>query len=122
MNILYGLGYCLLIISIIKAIDFQIKKRKGKIVKPFNKTYFLRDNWMDYLINVGISFLVYQFNEDAINSLNYLIDQLNLNWQIPEVDNKMFYFVLIPVVIAIISYKFFRKKVSIPIQNKITKP
>ncbi|WP_378186876.1 hypothetical protein ACE939_00825 [Aquimarina sp. W85] len=120
MEILKGFGFSLLIITIIKLIDYRLKKRKGLIHGSFDPVYFFKDNWMDYCINIGLSFIVYSFDHDVIVWVNEFLDKMEFKWQLIHVENKLFFFVLVPVVIAGISYKFFRNKLAIPTQQKVS--
>ncbi|WP_109437808.1 hypothetical protein [Aquimarina sp. AU119] len=119
MEVIKGLLVCFLMMTIIKFIHFKYL-RKNKSNEKFDILIWIQDNWMDYFIYIGISFLVYVYNTDAINTINYVLQKIGTDWRIPDIENRSFYFVLGPIVLSFIAYKFLRNKVSKPVQNKIT--
>ncbi|SHJ45557.1 hypothetical protein [Aquimarina spongiae] len=120
MEIIKGLAIAFLLVTIIKLIIYQYNKRIGKITGKFDWVYFARDNWMDYVINLGLGLIVYLYDHDAFNTINYVLETFETKWRIPHIENKGFYFVLTPIIVAAVTFFAFRKKVSIPIQMLVT--
>ncbi|WP_438423146.1 hypothetical protein [Aquimarina macrocephali] len=119
MDILKGLIICFIMITVIKFTIYKLKKQKG-IVGKFSFKYYMRDNWMDYFTHLSLSYVTFEYDQDVIVFLNYLFSKMGLEWTVPHVENNEFYFVVTPIALTALFYLWLRKKVSNPIQRKIT--
>ena len=120
MDFLKGLLYCLFVVTLLKIIHFKYFRSKvTNEPTEWNFEYWLKNNWMDYFIQVGISILFVEFSTEILSSVNPIIKKF-IDWEIPNVNNNIYYFILVPVLITVITYKFLRKKISQPLQNKVT--
>ena len=119
MEFLKGLMYCIFIVTILKLVSFKYFRRPittEPVKWSFN--YWIKNNWMDYVIQVGTSLLFVEFSHEIILSVNPVLKKF-ISWQIPHVENTLYYFILIPIIITLVTYKFFRKRISQPIQDII---
>ena len=115
INIWRGILISFATISIWKLIRFQFRDRS----KKFSFNFWLRDNWADYPINIGIAAIFFVFENDAIKAINQLLAYFKTNWVVPDPENKGFLFVLIPCIVLLVFYPMFRKFLSKPIQNMV---
>lgn len=119
MEIIKGMVVCFLVITAIKFTIYKLKKQKG-LVGKFSFKHYRKDNWMDYVIYLTISYVTYEYNMDVVIFLNYVFSKIGLDWTIPSVNNNEFYFVVTPIAFTFLFYFWLRKKVSNPIHRKIT--
>lgn len=119
MELIKGLLMCILVITIIKFIRFRYLGKNQNNPQDFSWKFWVKDNWMDYIINLGLSLIVYTYDHDAITTINTVFKKLSLDWEIPHFENSGFYFVLVPFLVALLTYKYLRKKVSVPVQKTV---
>lgn len=93
-------------ITVMKYVSYKMRKND----KPFNFKYWFANNWMEYPIHLFLSWLVFYFDHDFINLINYLLNKTGMSWEMMHFDNSSFYFVAVPVALTLASYKWLRKK------------
>lgn len=106
IGILGGLMIAFGMITVMKYVAYKMRKNN----KPFNFKYWLANNWMEYPIHLFISWLVFFFDHDFINMINYLLKKTGMSWEMMHFDNSSFYFVAVPIALTLASYKWLRKK------------
>lgn len=107
MEILKGIGYCLLVISLYKIIHYKYFRDS---VLAFSRIYWIRKNFIDYIMLVGVSFVTVQYSHEIIDVLNIVLTKLTIDWQVPHFEDNSFYWVLVPVVFPLVMGKFAKKK------------
>ena len=115
MEALKGLIIAFVVISLWKLIRVKFLR---KTTSKLNLKFWIANNWMDYVIHMGISFLFFFFEHDALGVINPILERNEL-WVIPHPENKLFIFVMIPVFVSLILYPLLRKVLSNPIQEKV---
>jgi NADH:ubiquinone oxidoreductase subunit 5 (subunit L)/multisubunit Na+/H+ antiporter MnhA subunit len=118
MEIIIGIGYCMLVISIYKYIHFKYFRDS---VMPFSWKKWLSNNIGDYMMLVGVSFITVQYSSEVIDVVNIVFNRLSLGWQIPHFEDNTFYWILVPVILPLILGKFAKKKIRKPISD-VLKP
>jgi len=116
MEILKGIGYCMLVISIYKYIHFKYFRDS---VMPFNWNKWISNNIGDYMMLVGVSFITVQYSCEVIDVVNIVFAKLTIGYQIPHFDDNTFYWVLVPVILPLILGKFAKKKIRKPISEAL---
>ena len=107
MEVLIGIGYCLLVITIYKIVHYKYFKTSAI---PFSWSYWIKKNFIDYIMLVGVSFITVQYSHEIIDVLNIVFNKLTIDWQIPYFEDNSFYWVLVPVVFPLVMGKFAKKK------------
>lgn len=111
LEILRGLGYGCLVVTLIKLVDYKYLRNEANKDRKFNFKFWLRDNLIDYFILLGVSFLFIEFSTEIIDSINPIVLKF-VDWQIPHVENTIYYFLIVPVILSVITYKFFRNRIT----------
>lgn len=119
MEIIKGIGWSILVITIVKLVHYRYFRDKSTGPLKFNPRYWLADNWMDYVIQVGVAFMVVQYSHESIALLNSFFEKVGISWVIPYFEDVSFYWLLAPVITALLLYKFGRNKISMPVQQKV---
>jgi hypothetical protein len=115
MDIWTGLLITFLFITLIKLILYRFDVDR----KPFKPTFFTMDSWMDYVIHLSITAIFFFFEEDTITFINPWLGGVDERLRIPEIKNKGFIFIIIPILVSTIGYKLARKYISKPVQEKV---
>lgn len=100
-------------ITVMKYVAYKMRKND----KPFKFKYWIANNWMEYPIHIFLSWLVFYFDHDFINMVNYLLKKTGMGWEMMHFDNTSFYFVAVPIALTLASYKWLRKKADKAQQN-----
>jgi len=119
MEILKGIGWSILVITILKFIHYRYFRDTTTGPLKFDLWYWVQDNWMDYVIQVGVAFMVVSYSHEIIDLLNQFFEKTGIGWVIPHFEDVSFYWLLAPVITALLLYKFGRKKIAIPTQQKV---
>ncbi|WP_435624465.1 hypothetical protein [Flagellimonas sp.] len=116
MEILKGIGYCVMVISIYKYIHYKWFRDS---ILPFNWKYWFNKNLGDYLMLVAISFITVQYSNEIIDLLNMGLEKFTIDWRIPHFEDITFYWILMPVIVPLILGKFAKKKIRKPLSDRV---
>nr|WP_299067226.1 hypothetical protein [uncultured Allomuricauda sp.] len=117
LNIWKGLLVTFMVITLWKFMRFWFRNTNRK--DPDLK-FWLANNWGDYPIHLGITWMFFFFEQDVLAVLNPLLIKLGTTWQIPHPENKGFLFILVPMVVSIVLYPILRKYFAKPTQQAIS--
>lgn len=104
-----GLGILIAfgMVTVMKYVAY--KKRKDQSIS-FNFSVWVRDNWAEYPVYIFLTWLIFLFDSDVFNLINYLLETFDSKYRLIRFENKGFWFVMVPVLLTYLSYKFLRPK------------
>lgn len=105
---LKGMLWNLMVFSLLKLIHYKYF-RSGE-TSNFNLTYWIKDNWLDFVIQMGIAFIVFHYSHEMVQVANLTLYHLNIGWEVPHFEDATFYWLFTPFVTMVLSYKYARKK------------
>ncbi|WP_179022072.1 hypothetical protein [Winogradskyella forsetii] len=114
-GILEGLGVAFGMVSVMKYIAYKSRKQSEKSFKIW---FWLANNWAEYPVYIFLTWLVFVFDTDVFNLVNYILEKTGSKWELIHFENSSFWFVVTPIILTYLSYKFLRKKTD-NLQEKI---
>lgn len=100
---------CFGVISVIKYLTYKHRDN----VKPFNFMFWIKDNGLDYPVQIFISWLVFKYDHSFLQAIEWAAMKVfNLTIDIPKFEESTFYFVFVPALYTWATYKFLRNKTT----------
>lgn len=110
LGILEGLFVAFGMVCVMKYIAYKKYKSNNPTESFKGWGYWLSDNWIEFPVYLFVTWLVFLFDSDFFKLTNYLLSKLGSKYEIIEFDNRSFWFVVTPILLTFLSYRFLRNK------------